>query len=72
MAIYFVHRRNNYFPLGVYVKTVGMGMVQRVKMNPETRELSGELEGIAVPLRDMRGSLLRIQENGMDPESRLQ
>ena len=65
MSLYYVIRPNNYFRTGVVLKTSGMGLVRPVKRK-DNGEILPEEEGIAVPLKHVRGHVVRIQEMGMD------
>ena len=65
MSLYYVIKPNNYVRLGTVLKTSGMGMVQTVKRR-ENGEIIPETEGIAFPLKYVRGYVQRIQEWGMD------
>ena len=65
MSLYFVTKRNNYFRQGTILKTSGMGMVRPVERD-QTGGIIPEERGIAIPLRHVRGHVIRIQNEGMD------
>jgi hypothetical protein len=65
MALFFVTKRNEYFPPGAYVKTAGMGMVRQLKVDSTGKPLGEEI-GLAIPLKDVRGHMIRIQDSGFD------
>jgi len=65
MSLYYVTKPNNYFRQGTVLKTAGMGMVRPVEKDKTGAILPIE-KGIAIPLRHVRGHVIRIQEQGMD------
>ena len=67
MALYFVIKRNEFFPPGAYLKTSGMGLVREL-VQDKSGGPTGKEVGMALPLKDVRGAVVRIQETGMDEE----
>ena len=65
MSLYYVTKPNDYYRQGTILKTSGMGMVRPV-LRDATGGIIPEEEGIALPLKDVRGYVLRIQNEGMD------
>jgi len=65
VSLYFVIKRNDYFPPGVYLKTSGMGMVRELEKDEKGSPKAKEI-GLAIPLKDIRGHVIRLQDGGFD------
>lgn len=58
--LYFVTKKNNYFKQGTYLRTAGMGMVRELKKDEKGGPKAEEV-GLAIPLRDVFGYVIRLE-----------